>query len=168
MHTKNQMRPRTLSVAVLALLAASGSASAAESSGHYFNAPPTKTVTTLPDGNISVQEQFYQLNQTDHAADPMNDVAGTCFANLITTSEGKVLSGSGFCYHQDDKGNGTTYSWKIDEDGTAKCPLQCGTWQVVDGYGKFKGTTGGGTWMRTRVFADGAGLGTFTSNYKMP
>lgn len=163
------MRTRILSVAAVTLLAASAAAQAGESSGHYYNSPATsRTETTLPNGNISVQEQTYQLSHSDHAGDPQNDVAGNCFANLIKTKDGKVLSGSGFCDRKDDKGNGTTLSWKIDEVGTVNCPLMCGTWQFVDGYGKFKGTTGGGTWARTRTFADGAGLGTFTGNYKIP
>lgn len=162
------MRTLTLSVAVLALLAASGAASATESSGHYYNVPGTETKTTLPDGNISIQGQYYHLTQSDHAADPINATAGSCFDNVITTKAGKVLSGSGFCYEQDDQGNGTTLSWKIDEAGTAKCPAQCGTWQYVDGYGKFKGVTGGGTWTTTHRFANGVSFGTDTGNYKLP
>jgi hypothetical protein len=152
----------------MALLAASGAASATEHSGHFYNSPSTKTKTTLPNGNISIQEQYYQLSRSDHAADPLSETAGNCFGNVITTKEGKVLSGSGFCYQQDDQGNGTTLSWKTDEVGTAKCPTECGTWRYVDGYGKFKGTTGNGTWVETRRFADGASLGTFTGNYKTP
>jgi hypothetical protein len=161
------MRKQTLSVVVMGLLAASG----AGGSGilrPLFNAPPTKTETTLPDGNISVQQQYYQLTRSGQATDPTNDTAGNCYANMIMTKAGTVLSGSGFCCEQDDKGNGSTFSWKVDEAGTAKCPLMCGSGSYVDGYGKFRGTTGGGSWVQTRAFADGAAIGTYTSNYKTP
>ena len=43
-------------------------------------------------------------------------------------------------------------------------PELFGSFGYVEGYGKLKGTKGGGTWVRTNVFAEGS-MGTFKSSY---
>lgn len=40
----------------------------------------------------------------------------------------------------------------------------CGSFGSVDGFGKFKGLTHSGTWVRTHLFSDG-GIGTYKITY---
>ncbi len=83
---------------------------------------------------------------------------------MAQSRDAKILSGSGVCYPKDVHGDGTSLRWKIEQAATATCPDQCGSFSYLDGYGRFKGITGTGTWVRTHLFSDGA-MGTIASTY---
>jgi hypothetical protein len=158
------MSRRILFITMVVLLAASAVALAGESTGRFTSHTGLTTETVLPDGGKAVVIHYYQLYVSDKADDPMNDTAGDCVGKLILSKEGKTISGSGVCFAKDVSGDGTSLWWKVDEAGTARCPDLCGSFGYVDAYGKFKGVTGGGTWVRTHLFGDGTN-GTYKSTY---
>lgn len=162
------MRTKLLSFLALALLALAGAASAAESTGHYYTYTISKTKTDLANGNTSAVWQFYILGSSNNANDPQNNTAGNCTGHAIVSSQGKPVSESGMCFRQDSDGDSFSYWWKMDEAGTARCPDSCGSFGYVDGTGKFKGLTGGGTYVHTHDFAGGGSSGTYKDTYKMP
>ena len=158
------MGKRTLFTMMVVLLAVSANVFAEESTVRFTSHNGLTTETALPDGRKAVVFHYYQLFVSDKADDPLNNTAGDCVVKLIFSKEGKTRSGSGVCFPKDVSGDGTTAWWKVDEAGTAKCPDLCGNFGYVEGYGKFKGVTGGGTWVRTHLFGDGS-MGTARSTF---
>jgi hypothetical protein len=152
-------------LAAAALLAVSATASAGESTGNYSTYTGKEQVTTLADGRKIVLSHYYQLSRSDKADDPINGMDSDCIGRFLLDKDGKMVSGSGSCFSHNDSGDGSFWWWKMDETGTAKCPDACGSFGYVDGFGKLKGVTGGGTWVRTDVMAKGS-MGTYKSSYK--
>ena len=158
------MKKRIVSVTATVLLAVSFGAAAGEATGYYTTHDGKSVESTLPDGRKIVVSHYYQLAKSDKADDPINNTESNCVGKVVLSKDGEVLSGSGSCFSQDPSGDGSLWWWKVDEAGTAKCPDLCGSFGYVEGYGKLKGTKGGGTWVRTNVFAEGS-MGTFKSSY---
>lgn len=158
------MRKRNLLVMLCVLLVASVGAYAAESMGRFTNHIVDTMETELPDGRKAVVLHYYQLLTSDKADDPLNNTASDCVGKLILSKDGKTLSGSGSCFSRDVDGDGMSRWWKVDEAGTTKCPDLCGSFGSFDAFGKYKGMTSSGTWVRTHVFTDGA-IGTFKQTY---
>lgn len=146
------------------LLAASTNALAADSTGRYFEHTTSETETTLPDGRTALVYSAKQHSISDKADDPFNEASSDCFGRIILSKDGDVLSGSGMCFTKDVSGDGLNHAWKVEAVGTAECPGMCGSFRIVDAYGKFEGTTGSGTWTRTHEFSDGT-AGTYKSTY---
>ncbi len=147
-----------------ALLVLSAAASAGESTGYYTTHAGKSTETVLPDGHKLVVSQYYQLAKSDKADDPINGTESDCVGYFLLDRDGKMLSGSGSCFSHNTSGDGSSWWWKVDEIGTAKCPDACGSFGYVDGFGKLKGVTGSGTWVRTDLTANGS-FGTYKSKY---
>lgn len=160
------MEKRTLILASSLLLAASANVFAEESKGRYFENTVSERETTLPNGTTVVVFNTKQHAISDKPSDPFNNVLGDCMGRMILSAEGNMLSGSGMCFLLDHDGDGLNQAWIFEEAGTSACPDMCGSWRIVDGFGKFKGTTGSGTWARTHVFADGT-MGTYESTYTL-
>jgi hypothetical protein len=152
-------------LAAAALLAMSTTVSAGESTGYYTTTSGKEDVTTLPDGRMIVVSHYYQLSKSDKADDPINGMDSDCIGHFLIGKDGKMLSGSGSCVSHNGQGDGSSWWWKVDEMGTAKCPDACGSFGYVEGFGKLKGVTGGGTWVRTDVMARGS-MGTYKLKYK--
>jgi hypothetical protein len=146
------------------LLGASGNLLAAESTGRYFENLTSESTTMLADGRTVVLFTTKQHAISDQADDPFHEVTADCTGRLVYSKDGAVLSGSGMCFVKDADGDGVNQAWKVEAAGTADCPGLCGSFRIIDAYGKFKGTTASGTWKRTHVFADGT-AGTFKSSY---
>lgn len=160
------MRTSICFAITLAVLATSAAASAAGTSGHYYTHTTSRTRTVLPNGNTSVRWNYYILQATDNASDPMNNTAGHCTGNAILDKQGKQVAASGICFYKDEDGNSMPLSWTMDEAGTTKCPYGCGHYTLLPGTGKFKGMTGGGTFDQTHLFGDHEGSsGTFKGTY---
>ncbi len=164
------MRMLTLPAITLALLAASSAASAAQATAHFYTHTISQTRTTLPNGNTSVLTRYYIHVVPDNADDPMGQRAGNCMGESIVAGDGKEIAASGICFTRDPAGNSVSHWWKMDEAGTAKCPHVCGHYGFLPGTGsgKFKGVTGGGTFVRTLAFGDEGSSGTARGTYKMP
>lgn len=158
------MRKRIFFLVPAALLTMSANVLATDSTGRYFEFVTSEAETVLADGRTVVIFNAKQQAVSDKANDPFNNVSGDCTGRMVLSSKGEVMSGSGMCFIKDVSGDGLNHSWKVEETGTEACPDLCGSWQIVDAYGKFEGTTGGGTWSRTHVFSDGA-MGSYTSTF---
>lgn len=153
-------------LAMAGLLLVSGNALAADSKGEYFQYTISSTDTILPDGRTVTVFHTYQFSTSNQPDDPLNSAAGECLGRMVLSKEGKAISGSGACLVKDASGDGYSHEWKLEQAGTADCPIQCGSFSYTDGYGKFAGISGGGKWVSTHDFADGGAAGTFTSTYK--
>lgn len=160
------MKKRTLILASSLLLTAAMNVSADEATGRYFENTVSEKATILADGRTVLLFNTKQQATSDKASDPFNNVSGDCTGRMIFSKDGKVLSGSGMCFLLDESGDGLNQAWKFEEAGTSACPEMCGSFRIVDGFGKFKGVTGKGTWVRTHVFTDGT-MGTYKSNYSL-
>lgn len=158
------MKLRNVFVVMIVLLAASVAAFAGDANGRFANHDTKVTQTVLADGRTVVSFDYYELWITDNADDPIANSKGDCAGRMILSKEGATLSGSGVCFTTNLSGDGTTLWWKVDEAGTSRCPDICGSWAYVNGYGKLKGVTGSGTWVRTVLFSDGS-LGTYKGTY---
>lgn len=154
------MRRTGLPVILAVLLAASAGAYAADVSGHFANHDTQTMVTELPDGGKAVIFHYYELWIADTAEDPLGDAAGDCVGRMILDKEGAPTTGSGICFTRTTGGDGSTLWWKVDEAGTTRCKDICGSWGYIEGFGKYKGVTGSGTWIRTTLFSDGS-LGSY-------
>ena len=159
------MKKPGLWLAAAALLAMSTTVSAGESTGYYTTTDGKQKVTELPDGRKIVVSHYYQLTKSDQSDDPISGMDSDCIGQFLLDKDGKMLSGSGSCFSHNGKGDGSSWWWKVDEMGTAKCPDVCGSFGYVSGFGKLKGVTGGGTWVRTDLMARGS-IGTYKSKYK--
>jgi hypothetical protein len=158
------VKTTSLWLTATALLVLSAAASAGDSTGFYTTHSGKSTETVLPDGHKIVVSHYYQLAKSDKADDPINGTESDCVGRFLLDGDGKMLSGSGSCFSDNTSGDGSFWWWKVDEIGTAKCPDTCGSFGYVDGFGRLKGVTGGGTWVRTDLTANGS-IGTYKSKY---
>lgn len=158
------MNKSCLWLAAAACLALPATASAGESAGFFTTHTGKSHETTLPDGHKLVVSHYYQLTKSDKADDPINGMDSNCVGHYLLDKDGKMLSGSGSCFSNNTGGDGSFWWWKVDETGTAKCPTACGSFGYVNGFGKLKDVTGGGTWVQTDIMTNGS-IGTYKSKY---
>jgi hypothetical protein len=147
-----------------ALLTVSAGAFAGETAGTYMTFSRATSESTLPDGSRSRLIHYYHAGTSDKADSPLAGKTSECVARMIVSSAGKVTGGSGLCFAQDATGNGGSWTWKVTEAGTEKCPQVCGTFQWAEGYGNAKSATATGAWRQTYAGKDG-GVGTYTLKY---
>jgi len=151
-----------LTVAAMACLSAT--ASAGESVGYYTTHSGKSQETTLPNGHKIVVSHYYQLTKSEKEDDPISGMESDCVGQFLLNKDGNMIWGSGSCFSHNNQGDGSSWWWKVDETGTENCPDACGSFGYVDGFGKLKGVTGGGTWVRTDLLASGS-IGTYKSKY---
>jgi hypothetical protein len=147
-----------------ALLALSAGAFAADTAGTYMTFNRSVSESAMPDGNRARVMHYYHAGTSDKADSPFAGKTSECIGRMIVSSAGKVVSGSGFCFAQDAAGNGGSWSWKVEEAGTGKCPSICGTFKWMEGYGNARKATASGAWRQTHSSKDGA-IGTYTVTY---
>lgn len=147
-----------------ALLTASTGALASETAGTYMTFVRSVTDSQLPDGNRARVMHYYHAGTSDKADSPFAGKTSECVGRMIVSSAGKVVSGHGFCFAQDAAGNGGSWTWKVTEAGTQKCPEVCGTFKWAEGFGNTKVVTAAGAWRQTHAGAAG-GVGTYTLTY---
>ena len=148
----------------VALIAISAGASAGEAAGTYMTFVRSASETQLPDGNRARLMHYYHAGTSDRADSPFAGQTSECVGRMIVSSAGKVVSGHGFCFAQDAAGNGGSWTWKVSEAGTEKCPQVCGTFKWEEGFGKARNATASGAWRQTLASRDG-GVGTYTVTY---
>ncbi len=151
-----------LLVAPTMLLAQQGMAK-----GQFGSRITASQTTDLPDGRSIVVNHYYQATFADNARHPLNNLAADCVGQLLMSQDGNPLSASGFCFGKDTAGDGLSFSWRMEEAGTSACPALCGTFRLVNGFGKFTGVTGNGSWRVTAPFADG-NMGVWESSFSVP
>jgi len=136
------------------------------SSGRYATYTISADSTELPDGGRVDISHFRQIVFADQPGHPLDGTNADCVGMMLFAKGGAITSASGSCYVKDAAGNGASMWWRMDEAGTADCPAMCGSWGYFDGYGKFKGVSGSGTWKQTSLFPDG-NMGTWKGSYSM-
>lgn len=147
------------------LLMVSAGAFAGDAAGSYMTFIRSASESPLPDGNRARVMHYYQAGTSDRADNPFAGKTSECVGRMIMSSSGKVVAGSGFCIAQDAAGNGGSWTWKVSEASTEKCPGVCGTFKWAEGYGTASKVTASGAWTQTHASKDG-GVGTYTVSYK--
>ncbi len=147
-----------------ALLAVSAGAFAGDTAGTYMTFVRSVGESQLPDGNRARVMHYYHAGTSEKADSPFAGKTSECIGRMIVSSAGKVLAGSGYCFAQDAAGNGGSWTWKVTEAGTEKCPSVCGTFAWAEGYGSTSKATASGAWRQTHGSKDG-GVGTYTLTY---
>ena len=147
-----------------ALLTVSAGAFAGETAGTYMTFVRSVTESQLPDGNRARVMHYYHAGTSEKADSPFAGRTSECVGRMIVSSAGKVVSGSGFCFAQDAAGNGGSWTWKVTEARTQKCPEVCGTFKWAESFGNTKVVTASGAWRQTYAGAAG-GVGTYTLTY---
>lgn len=148
----------SVSLLLLAAPAALAAQQTMSGEGVYGTRNFAAETTELPDGRTLTVNRFHQVTFAADKSHALHDLAGECVGQLLASSDGSPLTGSGFCYQRNVEGDGVSWWWRQDSGGTADCPNICGTFGFVDGFGKFEGISGEGTWQVTAGFEDG-GLG---------
>lgn len=148
----------------ISLLTLAAGANAGETSGVYMTFVRSFSDTPMADGTHARVIHYHQATTSDKADSPLAGKTSECVGRMIVSSAGKVVSGHGFCFSDDGAGNGASWSWRVEEAGTPKCPQMCGTFKWLEGYGNTKSATAAGTFMQTQAGKDG-GVGTYTVKY---
>jgi hypothetical protein len=146
------------------LLTSSAVAMASDTTGTYMTFNRSMSESALPGGGHTRLVHYYQAGTSDKADSPFAGRTSECVGRMIVSSAGKITDGSGFCFAQDAAGNGGSWTWKVTEAGTEKCPSVCGTFKWAEGYGNAKKVTASGAWKQTYVSKDG-GIGTYALTY---
>ena len=147
-----------------ALLTVSAGAFAGETAGTYMTFVRSVTESQLPDGNRARVMHYYHAGTSEKADSPFAGRTSECVGRMIVSSAGTVVSGSGFCFAQDAAGNGGSWTWKVTEARTQKCPEVCGTFKWAESFGNTKVGTASGAWQQTYAGSAG-GVGTYTLTY---
>lgn len=123
----------------LAWLAAAPAAEAAprKVSGTVTYVPVGSDVSDLADGRSVARSAFNGIIVADDPTIPFHLAAQDCGGTTIVSADRKTTVGSGYCAALDKDGDAWWLWWRLEGDGS--------TWAVVDGTGKYKGMTGGGT-----------------------
>ncbi len=159
-----------LAAALPALLLASPSlllAQSGQSAGQWSSQTLDEEATELADGRTVIMGHAAQATFADDADHPLASQRAECASQTVLSADGEVMSGNGTCFSRDADGDGLSYWWVIDSVGTEDCPDLCGSFTYYGGYGKYAGTTGGGTWRRTALVG-GMGMGTWSGSYSIP
>jgi hypothetical protein len=146
------------------LLALSTVAAAGDTTGTYMTFGRAMTESTLADGSHARLVHYYHAGTSEKADSPFANKTSECVARMIVSSAGKLVAGSGSCFAQDSAGNGGSWTWKLTEAGTDKCPTACGTFKWVEGYGNAKNATASGTFKQTFASKEGV-VGNYTVTY---
>lgn len=155
-------------IPILALILALPSvalAGAGSGKGRYGLHNITSSTTEMPDDRTIMVSHYHQVVFADDPAHPLDETGADCVGQFIMSGD-QVLAASGACYGRDAEGDGFSYWWRMDKGGTADCPDLCGSFGYFDGYGKYKGITGKGTWVRTSTTPQG-GAGTWEGSYSI-
>ena len=159
-----------MAAALPVLLLASPSlvlAQSGQSAGQWSSQTLDEETTELADGRTVVIGHSAQATFADDADDPLDNQGAECASQFVLSADGEVMSGNGTCFSRDSDGDGVSYWWVVDSVGTEDCPDLCGSFTYYGGYGKYAGTTGGGTWRRNALVG-GMGMGTWSGSYSIP
>jgi hypothetical protein len=152
-------------VCALGISIASVAQTSGSGEGQWVSALPTPETMETGDG-ATIQKYVYQQAGLGSGSGPFDNVGADCAGMLIVSSDGAVTAGNGHCRTMSDDGSsGASYWWRVEEAGTDNCPLLCGSFGYFDGYGEYKGISGGGTWRQTVAAPNGVSIGTWEGSY---
>ena len=128
--------------------------------GDQYSVSPVSQDTVMePDGGMTVRSIFRLSQFADDPNSPFNHLIGYCSGTVVLEEDESAVGAAGGCHMVDSDGSGYWQWWQLDEGETEECPVWCGTYGDYNGYGKFEGYTGKGTWEIVAVFADGSEIG---------
>lgn len=92
----------------------------------------------------------WDVPQPDDRESPLHGLQGTCFG--VTEFDGDtIVGGGGYCTYTDADADRLVTRWTPIEQVLGTAPGTRGEWQVVEGSGKWEGSTGSGTSLNSRV-----------------
>ncbi len=153
-------------VATFLMISASGAFGQESGSGRFATHTMSTTSTDLPGGGRVDVVHYHQATFADQPGNPLDNNAADCVGMYRITTEGTIGSASGSCFSNDAEGNGSSFWWRLEQQGTPDCAGMCGAWGFYAGFGKFEGISGGGVWQQTSQFPDG-GTGIWMGTYSM-
>lgn len=134
--------------------------------GHWIAALPAPQTIEVAGGATIQKYDSYQQGHVGDGSGPTINRGADCSGMLMVASDGRVLSGSGHCLSVSaDGSSGVTWSWRVDIAGVEGCPMMCGGYEFIQGFGEYEGITGGGTWEQTVAAPNGVAMGTLQGSY---
>lgn len=137
---------RTFALTLIACLLPVAAMAQQESSGMYVTIGPDVEITDLGSGRSTQHATYGQFTTTDDEGDLFANQIGECTGTIFFVGPDTAGAGAGSCFNRDPEGNAYWFWWRMDESGTERCPISCGTFGVISGVGDFEGVTGTGTW----------------------
>ena len=159
---------RRLSTVVLAvaLLVPGALQAQVSGEGRYATFNDDVEEMEMPDGSTMVLSHYRQVVFATSADNALDGMPADCIGQFLVGADGTTRAASGTCFAHDGAGNGTSYWFRMDESGTARCPDMCGSYGYFAGYGRFAGIEGQGTWHRESTTATG-GHGSWKGTYRL-
>ena len=154
-------------VAALLMITVSGAFAQESGSGRYATNVMSTDSNDLPSGGSVDVVHYHQVTFADEIGHPLDNNMADCVGMYRFSADGAVVSASGTCFSTDADGDGSSFWWRLNEQGTSDCPGMCGVWGYYAGYGKFDGISGAGEWQQTTTFPDGSGSGTWKGTYSL-
>lgn len=159
------MRMRiTLALAAAAVLATPLAAQTGQ--GTYTTVSLGVDTAAMAGDTVTLLSHYRQVTLAGAPTFPLNNIKSDCIGMIRATGTA-VVSASGSCFNEAMDRAGYAMWWEMTEGGTGDCPDICGRWGVYGGYDRFAGISGGGTWKRNGMFADGTSSGTWTGTMSM-
>ncbi len=134
--------------------------------GTYATSGLTLDTLVLSEDRVVTSAANSLLSDVDDPNSPFSGQKAQCIGKAVSTEEGGAVTSGGACFGENAEGDGYWWWWQLTEAGTEECPIECGTWTIFLGVGKFEGVTGGGTWEATAQNADGTASGDWQATIK--
>lgn len=121
---------------------------AATYSGRYSTVLLSQDTLITLDEQMILEQRYVLAQFADDPDSPFNNMTGRCWGSVVfeNTNDEEAVSAAGGCHFMDADGSGYYQWWTWEEAGTADCPIRCGRYNDYNGYGRFRGMSGSGTW----------------------
>ncbi len=113
-------------------------------SGRYTIGPVSWEEREIPGGRTIRTATFTKIFLTDDTTNPFNNMTADCVGTGVVSDEDTLIAGGGFCFLTGTDGDGCWMWYRSD-----------GSHGIYNGFGKFEGLTGGGTFEVVALFSDG-------------
>jgi hypothetical protein len=135
-------------------------------SGTFATSDLTLDTLVLSEDRVVTRGVNGILVDADDPSNPFSGQNGQCLGKTVAAQEAILVISGGACFAENAEGDGYWWWWRVTEAGTEECPMECGTWSIFLGFGRFEGATGGGTYRATAQNADGTGSGEWQGTIK--
>ena len=164
------MKPRTLFILSLGIIFFPNSLDAQDSgrySGRYSVVNLAEDTIVTPTGQMLLEQRYVLSQFPDDPDSPFSNITGQCFGSVVlpATDSERAIAAAGTCHMMDDKGSGYYQFWQWRDAGTPECPIRCGVYNDGNGYGKFAGLSGSGTWNLTALTPGPGVMGRSTGTF---
>lgn len=165
------MKLRILSFLFLGIVFLPNSLDAQSSGSHssrYSVVNIAQDTIVTPTGQMLLEQRYVISHFPDDPDSPFSNITGQCFGSVVfpDTNGERAIAAAGVCHMMDDEGSGYYQWWQWRDAGTPECPIRCGVYNDGNGYGKFEGLSGSGTWNLTALTpgpgVTGRSTGTFS------